>query len=320
MPKATPPLTVVMPVYNALPYLTAAIESILAQSHKDFLFAIYDDRSTDGSYECLVQWNGRDPRITVTRGTHRLGPSASSQAAALLAQTEFVARMDADDVVHPDRLALQLRAMRGDSDAVLVGSTFELIDRSGRVIRRACAYQLSGAAPPMAHASIMFRRAAFDAVGGYRPGTDYYEDQDFCRRMASAGRLLVINRPLVQVRFAGQHSRLRDDRLHVLRQIDHQFAIPVAARDSGNRISPMAFYSLASLATLNLDRPHLLGLMAQYGRFDRPLVAGLIMVLITIAEISPGLARWLSRMQSQLRDRLARRRYVDGATYRWDFS
>jgi GT2 family glycosyltransferase len=308
-----------MPVYNALPYLDVAIESVLAQSHAGFSFEIYDDHSTDGSYERLVEWAARDERISVSRGRQRLGPSASSQAAARLAQTDIVARMDADDIAHPDRLALQFKTLLENVDAVLVGSTFELIDRSGCVIRRAYSYRLSGAAPPMAHASIMYRRAAFEAIGGYRSGTDYYEDQDLCRRVSSQGQVLVFNRPLVQVRFAGQHSRLRDDRLHVLRQIDQQFAIPAEGMGRPSRISPMAFYSMASLATLNLERPHLLGLMAQHGRFDRPLKGGLIAGLILIAEISPRLARWLGHMQAQLRERWSRRRYAEGATYQWHF-
>lgn len=297
-----PQVTVVLPVYNALPYLDPAIESVLAQTLSDFLLAIYDDGSTDGSYERSLDWAARDPRVSVWRGERRLGPSGSSAAAATLADTEFVARMDADDICAPDRLAYQFAAMRDNPDAVLIGSTFEMIDGQGRVIRGPVMGALTGFAPPIAHSSIFYRREAFVAAGGYRERTNYYEDQDLYRRISRHGGLLVTRRPLMQVRFAGQHARLRDNREEVLQGINRLYRHDAGSHsEAGRTISPVAFYAVGVLAVLNLDRPRLLGLMLKRADFGQPLKALGMIGFIALAELSPRAARLVNQFVGWLR-------------------
>lgn len=289
-------VTLVMPVHNALPYLDPAIESVVTQTLRDFRFAIYDDSSTDGSYERALEWSARDPRITVQRGERKLGPCGSSAAAASLADTEFVARMDADDICMPERLAYQLAVMQANPDAVLIGSTFEMVDARGRVIRRPVMGALAGFAPPIAHSSIFYRRQAFLAAGGYRENTSYFEDQDLYRRLSRHGHLLVTQRPLMQVRFAGQHARLRDDRQQVLQGIDKLYNRDAGRPSKGARtISPMAFYAVSVLAVLNLNRPGLLWLMMDRADFRHPLKALFVTCFVALAELSPRAARSLNQ-------------------------
>ena len=314
-------LTVVMPVHDALPWLDAAIESVLGQTFGQFQFKIYDDNSTDGSYERAREWARRDRRITVTRGESRIGPSASSQAVAMMAKSEFVARMDADDIAHPERLAMQIDALQADPSAVLVGSTIEMIDAKGCLIRGATPGRIAGAAPPFAHSSVMYRRAAFNEAGGYLPGTEYFEDLDLYRRLARLGRILVINRPLLQLRFAGQNARLHDDRLEVLRRVERQYG-HVWHGSSGNadqRIVPLAFYSIAVLSILSMQRPRLLGLMMKNASFAQPLTAFAILGMVAVAEVSPRLARGIGQSLSWLRERRYARQFVAGAVYPWSF-
>src|SRR3954447_9691746 len=96
-PKA-PGVSVVMPVRNALPYLDAAVESILGQTFRDFEFVILDDASTDGSTERLRHWASRDARIRLLEESRNLGPVLSSERVARAARAPVVARMDADDI------------------------------------------------------------------------------------------------------------------------------------------------------------------------------------------------------------------------------
>src|SRR5215212_10172661 len=103
----TPKVSVVMPVHNAMPYLDAAVESILGQTLQNFEFVIVDDASTDGSTERLREWTSTDPRIRLIEEKANLGPALSSERVARAARAPFVARMDADDVSDPDRLAEQ---------------------------------------------------------------------------------------------------------------------------------------------------------------------------------------------------------------------
>jgi glycosyltransferase involved in cell wall biosynthesis len=203
-----------MPVHNALPYLDAAIESILAQTFGDFEFVILDDGSSDGSSGVLRGWAQRDPRIRLVEGGTRLGPAGSSNRVVAEAKGEIVARMDADDVAHPQRLERQLALLDREPDAVLVGTLWDVIDERGRKVREADRSRLLRVSPfaPFSHPTIMFRREAFGRTGGYRREADRWEDIDLYLRFAAAGRVLVLAEPLVSVRHSGVSTRLRDGR------------------------------------------------------------------------------------------------------------
>lgn len=303
-----------MPVFNAGAFLDAAVESILGQTWTDFEFAIYDDFSQDGSWERVLEWAARDPRIVARRGEGRLGPVGSSNAAAAMARADLVARMDADDLSRPDRLALQVAALDSHPGAVLVGSTFEIIDGTGDVVREAKPGRIAGSTPPFAHPNIMYRRAAFDAVSGYREGTEYFEDLDLYLRMAPLGDILVINAPLLQLRFAGQNARLHEEPTDVLKQVSRQYpAMP------DGKLPPMSFYSVAVLAILKPARPRLLGLMIRNVSYSKPLASLAVLTMIALAELSPRLARALSGALASLRERNRSRRFVPGGVYRWSF-
>lgn len=205
-------LSVVMPVLNALPFLDAAVESIVGQSFADFEFVILDDGSTDGSTERLRDWAARDPRIRLVEGGSRLGPAGASNRVVREARAPIVARMDADDIAFPERLARQLALLDAEPGAVLVGTLWDVIDEHGDKVREADRSRLLRVSPfpPFAHPTIMFRREAFDRSGGYRGEADRWEDIDFYLRMASEGRILVLAEPLLRYRHSSGSTRLRD--------------------------------------------------------------------------------------------------------------
>ena len=160
------------------------------QTWTDFEFVILDDGSDDDSLEILHRWAERDARIRVVEGGRSRGPVGSSNLVVAHSRAPIVARMDADDVATPDRLERQLQALDRNPDAVLVGSVWEGIDRQGRVVRDPdlSALFANRFAAPFAHGSIMFRRSAFDKVGGYRRACEFWEDLDLSLRMARHGR------------------------------------------------------------------------------------------------------------------------------------
>src|SRR5688572_30257241 len=123
-----PRVSVVMPVHNGLPYLDDSIASILNQSFSDFEFVIGDNGSSDGSAERLEHWRRVDSRIRILHHPARLGPAGSSNLVVAHASARLVARMDADDIAHPERLARQLAAMEEQPDADLIGTLFDTID------------------------------------------------------------------------------------------------------------------------------------------------------------------------------------------------
>lgn len=121
----SPKVTVLMPVYNGAPYLKEAIESILSQTFKDFEFIIIDDGSTDNSYEIARSY--LDQRIKLYKNEFNLRVAETLNKGIKLAQGEYIARMDADDVSLPNRLARQVNFLDSHPDITIVGSWVKVI-------------------------------------------------------------------------------------------------------------------------------------------------------------------------------------------------
>jgi glycosyltransferase involved in cell wall biosynthesis len=205
-----PPLSVVMPVRDALPYLDSAVESILAQNFRDFEFVILD-ASDDGSREALRGWSAKDRRIRLIEQDRATGFARSANEAVAAARAPLVARMDADDIAHPERLARQMALMQAEPGANLCGTLWDAIDRHGGRIRDPDRSRLLRHSP-FCHPTILFRKAAFDQIGGYREAANFWEDLDLYVRFARAGRVLVVPETLLSVRYSEASTRLRQTR------------------------------------------------------------------------------------------------------------
>lgn len=129
-----PVLSVYMPVFNAAPYLTESIESILCQTYKNFEFIIVDDASTDFSWKIIKSFAKRDSRIRAYRNRLNLGVSTNSDIAISLARCKYLARMDADDISTPDRLEKQLKYLKSNPKTVIVGAQCTIINQKDQVI------------------------------------------------------------------------------------------------------------------------------------------------------------------------------------------
>ena len=101
-----PAATVLMPVYNAGPYLREAIESVLAQTERDFELLLIDDGSTDESLAIACSYT--DSRMRVVVGGANRGLVACLNKGVDASRTRYVARMDADDDYHQERLRRQI--------------------------------------------------------------------------------------------------------------------------------------------------------------------------------------------------------------------
>lgn len=192
-PAASPLLSVVMPVHNAMPFLEASVQSILQQTFAHFEFVILNNGSNDGSSALLRRCAEQDRRIRLVETAERLGLVGSSNAVVRLAQTPLIARMDADDIAHPERLQRQWEAMRRP-EVVAVGTLFDGIDRHGTYVRPRDRWRLVGRSMfvPFHHGSTMFRRTIFEAIGCYRLACEGWEEQDLFSRMAAYGEVLVL--------------------------------------------------------------------------------------------------------------------------------
>jgi glycosyltransferase involved in cell wall biosynthesis len=186
-----PEVTVLMPIYNAMPFLPMAVESVLAQSLSAFELLIVDDGSTDGTRAYLESL--RDERIRIVKRTHA-GLGATLNAGLGLCNTEYIARMDGDDVIHPRRLEAQLEYLIQNPHLCMVGSQVEFLVGvpTGLVAQVPTQHndiveRLLAAKTGISHATLMMRSAVVRRIGGYRiAGAG--EDLDFCIRMCEAGQ------------------------------------------------------------------------------------------------------------------------------------
>jgi glycosyltransferase involved in cell wall biosynthesis len=103
----TPLVSVILPVYNAAPFLPEAIESILGQTYTPFELIIIDDQSTDGSRDIIADHVRLDKRV-LTIFRNQRGIASAMNEGVRLARGEWIARMDADNIALPERLAVQL--------------------------------------------------------------------------------------------------------------------------------------------------------------------------------------------------------------------
>ena len=198
-----PSVSVVVPVLNGMPYLKDSLGSILSQTFTDFELVVLDNGSRDDSLAFARSLSAVDQRVKVYSEPEPLGMVGSSNAVIQKASADLVARMDADDVSSPFRLERQVDLFRSRPDVVLVGILGDGIDGSGKHVKprdRSRLLDVSGLAP-CDHGSIMFRRDVFERAGGYKAGTEGFEDQDLYRRMSQHGKLLVLTERLFSYRF-----------------------------------------------------------------------------------------------------------------------
>jgi glycosyltransferase involved in cell wall biosynthesis len=300
-------ISVVMPVHNAHPFLDESIQSIVEQTFSDFEFVILDDASTDGSTELLRQWARRDARIQLHESSNRLGLSGSSNAVVSKAKAGIVARMDADDIAHPDRLRRQFNIIESRPDIAVIGTLCNGIDASGRVVRPRDRWRLvrRSAYVPFPHGSAMFRRDAFDAVGGYDEKAAAAEDQDLFSRMAARGRVVTLPDILYSYRYHSSNATLLNSTLAV-RQNHSQ---------NGNALA--AFYMLGAMRLWAGDPPMLLQPMLEQKSLRVTPKTLMILASALWGDLNPPSLRAFLRLAIHVRDLLAGMRVKDGRPYEW---
>ena len=114
----TPRVSILIPCFNAAPYLAAALDSILAQNYPNIETIVVDDGSTDGSAEVLRRYEGRG--VIAVAGQHR-GQCAAANAAYARATGELIKFFDADDILEPGMIARQVGRISGRTDVIAMG-------------------------------------------------------------------------------------------------------------------------------------------------------------------------------------------------------
>lgn len=200
-PPQSPRVAVVLPVFNGAEVITRAVESVLAQTFDDFELVVVDDGSTDSTPEHLARID--DPRVRVLRNSVNAGIVVSLNRGVASTSAPLIARLDADDVCAPQRLARQVGAFDRRPGLGLLASATTKVDPRGAVSRgqppcdHAAIHFRLHFGNCLSHPTVMFRREVFEAVGGYREEWFPVEDYDLWLRMAAVTEVGAIGEPLV---------------------------------------------------------------------------------------------------------------------------
>jgi glycosyltransferase involved in cell wall biosynthesis len=202
-------ISIIMPVWNGEKFLAAAIDSLLAQTFADFELLVIDDGSTDRTPEILRGYT--DPRLRVLRLDHAGIVHALNHGIAQ-ARADWIARQDADDLSEPRRLELQWQAVNRHPQAVLCHTGIILfgeghgepavesrLPRSRSFTALRLCYQC-----PISHSTVLFKKSAVLAAGGYRPEERHAEDFSLWGRMLIVGECIALPKKLVRFRLHSQ--------------------------------------------------------------------------------------------------------------------
>jgi glycosyltransferase involved in cell wall biosynthesis len=239
-----PYISIIMPVYNGEKHLAAAIDSLLVQTYTDFELLVIDDGSTDRTPEILRSY--ADTRLRVLRLDHA-GIVVALNHGLSQAKAEWVARMDADDLSLPRRLELQVQALNqyryqeplfamtiaachSPREAVLCHTNVTFLNEDKQPIGMArlprsrsftalrLCYQC-----PIVHSTVMFKKSAVLAAGGYLPEERHAEDFALWGRLLEHGEFVALSQELVQFRVHQQSVSQKN--LEVQRALARQIGI-----------------------------------------------------------------------------------------------
>lgn len=201
-----PQITVLMPAYNAEKYICEAIMSVLRQTFTDFELLIVNDGSTDRTAQIIRAFT--DERIVLIDKEKNEGVAAALNTGLKAAHADYIARFDADDICHPERLEKQLRFLQQNPGYVLVGSDVDyMLDNGEYLFSFKCIahthediMQKMYFYCPFVHPAVMYRKQPVMDAGGYQENGHNFEDYLLWTQLTYAGRMHNLAEPLVKYR------------------------------------------------------------------------------------------------------------------------
>jgi len=185
-------VSVIVPVYNAAPYLSDTLQSLQRQTYREWEAWIVDDGSTDGSLRIARSFAERDSRFAVLAGS-RSGASAARNRAFACCRGELIQYLDADDLLHPEKLATQVACYTGGRRTVLYGPATLLKDGKRRqptyrIYRqypspRRLLREMWYRAEPLLLHTVMVTRDLVESSGGWDETLSCNDDGEFVARL-----------------------------------------------------------------------------------------------------------------------------------------
>lgn len=212
-----------MGIYNCSTTLNEAVQSILTQTYSDFELLLCDDGSTDNTLEIALGLSEADSRIIVLRTGRNMGLNFALNKCLAVAEGEFYARMDGDDISTPDRLAKLVATMDSHPEVALVSSWMTCFDDQGEwgLVRSKPAPTKEDfvQGTPFCHAASMVRKSVMDELGGYGTKAWLRRSQDYhlwFRLYAAGHRGINLQEPLYRMRNSREAASRRSLRTRLM--------------------------------------------------------------------------------------------------------
>jgi len=198
-------ISIILPVCNGERFLRFAVNSVLAQNFQHFELILINDGSTDQTATIIKQYNDR--RIRAYHHQKRQGLVPTLNEGIKRSNGTLIARIDADDVWHPEKLTKQLSFLRTHPAVGLCGSSYVQIDECGNVLA-----EIDLPTDPedifytllyrncIVHSSVVFRKEIFDRVGPYDLRWRHIEDYDLWLKFAKESQIAILSDHLVSYR------------------------------------------------------------------------------------------------------------------------
>ena len=235
-------VSVVIPHYNTLPFVRAAVESVLAQTAPAHEVIVIDDGSPDDPKAALSEID--DPRFRLVRTANGGAPRARNVGFDLTTG-DVVAFLDADDIWYPTKLERQLPLFGSDAAPVAVGSQMHHVGADGETPIGVTGEAALGAVEqrrmraadlmPFTLSSALFTRSALQAVGGFDETVNLVEDLDLISRLAAHGSIQTVGEPLGTYRIHSGQGSTRNFRAQ--RTAARFVRARVAAREAGGDLT-----------------------------------------------------------------------------------
>jgi hypothetical protein len=304
-----PLVSVVMVACNVDRFLAESIESILGQTFREFEFIIVDFGSTDKSEVIVSSYAAKDSRIKLHKIPH-CGLGEARNAGCFLAQGRYIAIMDADDVSVPDRLTWEIDFMEKHPEVSVLGGAVEWIDTTGKALitwdnpvgDREIQLALLERCP-LWQPTVLMRRDAFVAIGGYRPPFAPAEDYDLWLRMAEQFQIANLKQVVLKYRIHPYQVSMRKRTQQTLGVLAAQVAASSRRNGIPDPLSSVKEITPEVVAALGVTKPRQQSeLASQRGRWIRNMcMAG---------EYSVALEAALETLQSDL-EYVERRQIAD---------
>lgn len=208
-----PQISVIIPTYNRAAYLPDAIESVLAQTFRDVEIVVVDDGSTDDTQATLRAWvNAGQIRYFYQENS---GVSAARNRGIALAQGDYIAFLDSDDLFDPQKLEKQVALLDADPEIGLVHNSFRRVDMAGTLLAERDTSKFDGMVYPemllnwsvlIPPSCVMLRAAALTETGGFDETMRWGEDIDLWRRVARHYHFAAIADTLTIMRLHAENT------------------------------------------------------------------------------------------------------------------